>query len=56
MADLSEAELKVVHLFQSNLFGGYAIEANLNWAIADSATRWPEGFDPEAAGVVFNDV
>ena len=28
-------------------------EANFTGAIADAATGWPEGFDPEAAGVVF---
>ncbi len=28
-------------------------EANFAGAIADAATGWPEGFDPEAAGVAF---
>ena len=27
--------------------------ANLNRTVADRNTRWPEGFDPEAAGVIF---
>jgi len=30
-------------------------EANFTGAIADAATGWPEGFDPEAAGVVFTE-
>ena len=29
--------------------------ANLRGAVADEDTFWPEGFDPEAAGVIFED-
>ena len=29
--------------------------ANLNRTVADRNTRWPEGFDPVAAGVIFQD-
>ena len=28
--------------------------ANLNRTVADRNTRWPEGFDPVAAGVIFD--
>ena len=28
--------------------------ANLNSPVADRNTRWPEGFDPKAAGVTFD--
>ena len=41
---------------------GYTIEpgadltgAVLSGATADEETSWPEGFDPEAAGVIFED-
>jgi hypothetical protein len=36
---------------------GYTIEpgANLAGAVADGLTIWPEGFDPVAAGVIFED-
>ena len=40
---------------------GYTIEpganlagANLIGATVDAETVWPDGFDPEAAGVIFN--
>ncbi len=36
---------------------GYGIGpgASLAGAVADEDTFWPEGFDPEAAGVIFED-
>ena len=36
---------------------GYTIEqgANLKGATANEDTVWPEGFDPVAAGVIFED-
>ena len=36
---------------------GYTIEpgADLTEAKANDGTRWPEGFDPVAAGVTFED-
>ena len=41
---------------------GYTIEpvaeltgAMLTGAQADEDTKWPEGFDPKAAGVIFED-
>ena len=33
------------------LLGG----ANLNRTVADRNTRWPEGLDPVAVGVIFED-
>ena len=30
--------------------------ANLNRTVADRNTRWPEGFDPEAVGVIIKNV
>ena len=51
-ADLSEANLEAdlqgACLIRVNLQG-----ANLKGAIADWNTAWPDGFDPEAAGVIF---
>ena len=37
----------------ANLEGANLTEANLDRAVADRNTIWPDGFDPEAAGVVF---
>ena len=34
------------------LAGVNLAEADLTGAVADKDTRWPEGFDPVAAGVV----
>ena len=48
-ADLSEANLSGVPLYGANLAG-----ANLNRTVADRNTRWPKGFDPVAAGVIFD--
>jgi uncharacterized protein YjbI with pentapeptide repeats len=43
------ADLEGAHLSGANLEG-----ANLSGAKAHSKAIWPEGFDPEAAGVVFD--
>ena len=40
-------------LTEANLSGAYLKGANLLAAIADKDTVWPEGFDPVAAGVIF---
>ena len=48
-ADLSGADLEGANLGGAKLKG-----ANLEGAEADHYTLWPEGFDPEAAGVVFD--
>ena len=37
----------------SDLVGATLYGANLYGATADKTTVWPEGFDPEAAGVIF---
>ena len=38
----------------ANLDGANLEGANLSGAIADEDTRWPKGFDPVAAGVIFD--
>ena len=38
---------------ESGKFAPGQFGANLNRTVADRNTRWPEGFDPEAAGVIF---
>ena len=48
MANLTGAELKEADLPRKNL-----IRAGLTGAFADEDTIWPEGFDPEAAGAIF---
>ncbi len=47
-ANLEWARLTGVNLTGANLTG-----ANLTQATADKDTIWPEGFDPVAAGVIF---
>ena len=64
-ADLSEAtltgavlvgaDLEGVNLEGANLTGAYLYAADLGGAKANQDTIWPEGFDPEAAGVTFGD-
>ena len=48
--DASSEDHSERSLTDANLTG-----ASLEGAIADENTRWPEGFDPEAAGVLFFD-
>ena len=66
-ANLTGANLKGVYLERADLSGAYLTDtfnsmgklvpglygANLNRTVADRNTRWPEGFDPVAAGVIF---
>ena len=40
-------------LAKANLEGANLEGANLEGAKADGDTTWPEGFDPVAAGVIF---
>lgn len=47
MADLAKARLPGADLTGANLY-----EATLDGAIYDAHTRWPPGFDPEAAGAI----
>jgi hypothetical protein len=66
-ADLRRAYLRRAYLAEADLAGADLTEANLLWARlrgakadeegakADEDTIWPEGFDPEAAGVIFED-
>ncbi len=49
-ADLEGAYLKGAYLARADLSG-----ANLARAKANELTIWPEGFDPVAAGVTFED-
>ena len=39
----------------ANLSGVNLAGANLEAAVANEDTIWPEGFDPVAAGVIFED-
>jgi hypothetical protein len=59
-ADMSMANLEEADLREARLAGARFINANLTaiklaGAIADSATVWPKGFDPEKAGIVLKD-
>ncbi len=59
-ADLNEANLKRAGLEGANLSGADLVGAKLRWtnltgAIYDRKTVWPPGFDPKAAGVIFED-
>ena len=47
-ADLEGADFKGANLSEANLKG-----ANLSGARTDEYTTWPNGFDPVAAGVIF---
>lgn len=47
-ANLTDARLQDADLTDAVLEG-----ATLSEARANSNTRWPEGFDPQAAGVLF---
>ncbi len=56
-ADLSGANLRGANLSDANLSGANLSGAKLRWANLHGATynadtKWPEGFDPEAAGAV----
>ncbi len=56
-AELKEADLPRKNLIRADLRGAdlreCLDEVNLEGAAADERTVWPEGFDPEAAGVIF---
>ena len=53
-ADLTGAALAGADLAGANLRGANLSGAYLTGAIADEDTRWPKGFDPVAAGVIFD--
>jgi uncharacterized protein YjbI with pentapeptide repeats len=52
-ADLEGADLKGANLAGADLTGTNLEGANLEGAKANEDTDWPEGFDPVAAGVLF---
>ena len=51
---LKEVDLRGTSLRGANLRGQNLSTGRLLGATADSNTIWPEGFDPEAAGVIFD--
>ena len=54
-ADLSEADLSGADLSFAGLIGADLDGAHLRSAKYDSATRWPEDFNPESAGAILID-
>ncbi len=53
-ANLAGANLDWAILWGTDLTGANMAEARLHEATADTDTRWPDGFDPVAAGVAFD--
>ena len=53
-ADLKGVSLADANLYLANLEGANLEGANLEGAKADEDTTWPQGFDPKAAGVIFD--
>ena len=51
-ADLREADLRGANLRRADLSWADLREANLRWARYNTSTKWPDGFDPEAAGAL----
>ena len=51
-ADLNGANLSEADLYMADLRGADLRYANLHGATYTANTKWPEGFDPEAAGAV----
>ena len=51
--DLSGADLNEANLSGADLGGALLSGVNLIGARANKNTTWPEGFDPVAAGVIF---
>ena len=54
-ADLEGANLSGANLQGANLEGADLQGANFEGAKVNDDTTWPEGFDPVAAGVIFED-
>ena len=52
-ADLFGADLEGVDLSGADLGGALLSGVNLIGARVNKNTTWPEGFDPKAAGVIF---
>ena len=55
-ANLEGAYLEGANLEGANLAGANLEGANLEGAEANERTTWTKGFDPKAAGVIFEDV
>ena len=51
-ADLQGIDLSGADLYKANLTGANLSRANLREAKYDKHTKFPDGFDPEAAGMV----
>ena len=51
-ADLSWADLREANLAGADLSEAFLSDAHLRLARYNADTKWPEGFDPEAAGAV----
>jgi len=51
-ANLAKAKLSGANLAQANLEHVFLVEPNFQDAQCDGATRWPDGFDYRAAGVI----
>ena len=54
MANLTRANLGWADLTRAKPFPPDLTRAILERAVADARTVWPEGFDPAAAGVIFD--
>jgi hypothetical protein len=52
-ADLSGANLERADLRGANLSGANLDRVDLSEARTDGHTTWPDGFDPQATGVIF---
>jgi uncharacterized protein YjbI with pentapeptide repeats len=52
-ANLTEANLLMADLTGVDLRGANLTGANLEGAWFNDDTRWPDGFDPVAAGVIY---
>jgi hypothetical protein len=53
-AELVGAFLRGAHLEGASLVGADLAGADLDGAIADEATKWPQGFEPQRAGITVN--
>ena len=51
-ANLSNADLSGANLWGADLAGADLSRTNFGGSFGDENTRWPEGFDPEDAGVI----
>ena len=54
-ADLSGVDFRQANLSGADLTGADLEGVNLELLLTNEDTVWPEGFDPVAAGVIFED-